>query len=192
MYVTKKSAASSLPLQTSLLLACHYVASHPEYSRYGVWGRVLETPNIAHVMAWTTLFRAAAPALSLSLPRPLLETRQAVGLLTKLRFVDNCESAKRATKTDQPYCIKLPRDKKVAKFGEVITIAHRGKVHKALIVGSRKPGSKRLPCYDTHHIVMLNEKLEPVGTRIVAPIPSELRRKSGQWSKVIALATKFI
>lgn len=154
--------------------------------------RRIRTLNIARAMAWTALFRLATPALSLSLPRPLLEARQAVGLLTKLRFVDNCESAKRATKTDQPYCIKLPRDKKVAGFGEIITIAHRGKVHKALIVGNRKPGSKRLPCYDAHHIIMLNEKLEPVGTRIVAPIPSELRRKSGQWSKVLAIATKFI
>ena len=116
---------------------------------------------------------------------------RSVVLLTKLKLVDNSENAKKVTRLDKPYCIKLPKNNKVAKFGDVIKIAHRGKVHNALIVSNRMP-SKWLPCYDSSNIILLNDKLEPVGTRILGPLPSAIRRKEGQYSKVIAIATKFI
>ena len=117
-----------------------------------------------------------------------------MSLLTKVHFVDNSENAKKVTKLDRPYCVKLPRNSKVAGFGEVITIAHLGKLHKALIVSNRMP-SKRFPRYDTHNVIllnMLNEKREPVGTRIIGPIPSVMRKRDRELSKVIAIATKFI
>lgn len=124
-------------------------------------------------------------------PCVLLQPQRGVGLLTRLRIVDNSENAKKVTRLDRPYCIKLPRNSKVAGFGEIITIAHLGKVHKALIVSNRKP-SKRLPRYDTHNIILLNDKLEPVGTRILGPLPSVLRKRNRDLSKVIAISTKFI
>ena len=125
------------------------------------------------------------------LPPPLCQTRCSVGLLTKVNFVDNSDNAKRVTKLDRPYCIKLPKNTKVAGFGDIITIAHRGKVHKALIVSNRKT-SKSLPRYDSHNIILLNDKLEPVGTRIIGPLPSALRKREGKFSKVIAIASKFV
>ncbi len=124
------------------------------------------------------------------LPHSLQITRP-VTLLTKLKLVDNSENAKKVTRLDQPYCIKLPGSRKSAGFGDIIKIAHRGKVHNALIVSNRKPGRK-LPRYDHHNIILLNSKLEPVGTRILGPLPSALRRIEGKYSKVIALASKFI
>ena len=105
--------------------------------------------------------------------------------------MDNSENAKRVTRLDRPYCIKLPKNKREAGFGERILIAHRGKVHKALIVSNRKT-SKRLPRYDSWNVVLLNDKLDPVGTRIIGPLPSALRKREGQFSKVIAIASKFI
>ena len=116
---------------------------------------------------------------------------RSVILLTKLKLVDNSDNAKKVTRLDQPYCIKLPKNNKVGKFGDVIKIAHRGKVHNALIVSNRRP-SKWLPRFDTSNVILLNDKLEPVGTRIIGPLPSAIRRKEGQYSKVIAIATKFI
>ena len=121
----------------------------------------------------------------------LLQPRRSVGLLTRLNIVDNSVNAKKVTRLDRPYCIKLPKNSKVAGFGEVITIAHLGKVHKALIVSNRMP-SKRLPRYDKHNIILLNDKLEPVGTRIMGPVPSVLRKRDRELSKVIAIASKFI
>ena len=128
---------------------------------------------------------------SIRSPSLLLQPRRMVGLLTKLKLVDNSENAKKVTKLDRPYCIKLPKNSRVAGFGEVITIAHLGKVHKALIVSNRMP-SKRLPRYDTHNIILLNDKREPVGTRIMGPVPSVIRKRDRELSKVIAIATKFI
>ena len=114
-----------------------------------------------------------------------------VQLLTKLKYADNSENAKRTTKLDRPYCIRLPKGNKSAGFGEVIGIAHRGKVHNALIVGNRSP-SKRLPRYDHWYIVLLNDNLEPVASRITIPVPSQLRLLKNKFSKVIAIANRFI
>lgn len=110
---------------------------------------------------------------------------------TKLKFVDNTDNAKKRNRLDRPYCIKLHKNSKVGKFGDVIKIAHRGKVHNALVVSNRRP-SKWLPRYDHNHIILLDEKLEPVGTRIHGPVPSALRRKQGINSKIIAMASRFI
>ena len=140
------------------------------------------------VPSWT---RGALPSrLGVGSPVQWQACRSVV-LLTKLKLVDNSENAKKVTRLDQPYCIKLPKNNKVGKFGDVIKIAHRGKVHNALIVSNRMP-SKWLPRYDSSNIVLLNDKLEPVGTRIIGPLPSAIRRKEGQYSKVIAIATRFI
>jgi large subunit ribosomal protein L14 len=111
-------------------------------------------------------------------------------LLTRLRLVDNSENAKRVKRTDQPYCIKLPKNSKLGKFGDIIKIAHLGKVYNAMIVSNRQM-SKFLPRYDHHNIIMLNDKKEPVATRIRGPLPSKIR-KNGEHSKVVAMATRFI
>lgn len=137
----------------------------------------------------TASLRSFIPPSQLSLPHLLLPTRTVV-LLTKLKLVDNSDNSKKVKRTDQPYCIKLPKNSKVAKFGDVIKIAHLGKVYNALVVSNRKM-SKYLPRYDHHNIIILNEKREPVGTRIRGPLPSVLR-KNGQHSKVIAMASRFI
>lgn len=123
-------------------------------------------------------------------PHLLLSVRTVI-LLTRLKLMDNSENARRVKRSGLPYCIKLPKNNKVGKFGDVIKIAHLGKVHNALLISNRQM-SKRLPRYDHHYIVMLNDKKEPVGTRILGPVPSALRGKQGQYSKIIAMATRFI
>jgi ribosomal protein L14 len=114
-----------------------------------------------------------------------------VQLLTSFKFADNSDNAKRVTSLDKPYCIGLPKGKKVAGFGEVVTIAHRGKVHKALVVSNRFP-SKTLPRYDHWYIALLNNNLEPAATRLTIPIPSQFRLQKKKYSKIIAIAKRFI
>ena len=116
--------------------------------------------------------------------------RRSVILRTRLKLVDNSYNARKVTKYDRPYCIHTPGNR-AAGFGDIIKIAHRGQVHNALIVSNRMP-SKVLPRFDSHNIILLNDKLEPVGTRIVAPVPSQLRSRTRTLSKVIAIATRFI
>lgn len=123
--------------------------------------------------------------------KPLLPFTRSVTLLSSFSYADNTNNAKHVTRMDKPYCIKLPKNKKSAGFGEIVTVAHRGKVHKALLVGNRKI-SKTLPRYDKEYIVLLNDKLEPIGTRITIPLPAQLRLQKERYSKVIAIATRFI
>ena len=143
------------------------------------------------LLSCLSLFAPGPPRAPPKPPLPLHQTSCSVGLLTKVKLVDNSENAKRVTRLDRPYCIKLPKNKREAGFGERILIAHRGKIHKALIVSNRKM-SKRLPRYDSWNVILLNDKLDPVGTRIMGPLPSALRKREGQFSKVIAIASKFI
>ena len=144
------------------------------------------------------ILSARLPSILLArAPAPLLVPSCNVGLFTKFKFADNSYNSKRVTKLDRPYCIKTPRDNKNAGFGDIITIAHIGKVHKALVVSNRRP-SKTLPRYDHGYIVLLDKNLDPVATRITIPIPSQLRtmkmkdKHSHSVSKIIALASRFI
>ncbi len=158
-------------------------------------GSYLSTTNQSlfrtHSTASLQLFRGCtATQPPSSLPHLFLPFRTVI-LLTRLKLVDNSENAKRGKRADKPYCIKLPKNNKVGKFGDIIKVAHMGKVHNALLISNKKV-SKSLPRYDHHQIILLNDKKEPVGTRILGPVPSALRKKEGQYSKFVALATRFI
>ena len=111
--------------------------------------------------------------------------------LTRVYFADNSENAKKSSLAQRPTCIGLPKNSKKAGCGDIITVAHKGKVYKALVVSNTKP-SKTLPKYDRWYMVLLNEKLEPIGSRITIPLPTQLRLQKDKHSKVISIGNKFI
>ncbi|VDK69971.1 unnamed protein product [Anisakis simplex] len=70
-------------------------------------------------------------------------------------------------------------------------------MRKAFIVGAKIHVDHRkhgVPSTDSNNIVLLDEEGNPLGTRVLAPIPSKLleRRDNMQFSKVLTLATKFV
>ncbi|KAG9304063.1 hypothetical protein G9A89_005973 [Geosiphon pyriformis] len=69
----------------------------------------------------------------------------------------------------------------------------RGEVRKALIVRTRnltrRPDGRYIR-FDDNACVLLNNKLEPLGTRVLGVVASELRGK--KWGKVISLAPKVV
>ena len=69
----------------------------------------------------------------------------------------------------------------------------KGEVYNAVIVRTRK-GVRRsdgsLIRFDGNAVVMLNSKLEPIGTRIFGPVTRELR--SGKFMKIISLAPEVL
>lgn len=86
--------------------------------------------------------------------------------------------------------------------GDIITVAiktasvgskiKKGSVHRAVVVRTinkirRKDGSSMR--FDSNAVVILNEKYQPVGTRIFGPIARELRDK---FMKVISLAPEVL
>ena len=117
---------------------------------------------------------------------------------TLLEIADN-SGAKKAM------CIKVlgGSKRRYARIGDVIKVAikevlPRGKVKKgqvlnAVVVRTRK-GVRRvdgsLISFDQNAIVLLNNQLQPIGTRIFGPVSRELR--SEKYMRIISLAPEVI
>nr|XP_027806337.1 39S ribosomal protein L14, mitochondrial [Marmota flaviventris] len=115
----------------------------------------------------------------------------AIQKMTRVRVVDN--SALGSTPYHRPpRCIHVYNKNGVGKVGDRILLAIRGQKKKALIVGHRMPGPRMTPRFDSNNVVLIEDNGNPVGTRIKVPIPSSLRQKEGEYSKVLAIAQNFV
>ncbi|MXS84989.1 50S ribosomal protein L14 [Nitrosomonas sp. HPC101] len=102
-------------------------------------------------------------------------------------------------------CIKVlgGSKRRFAGIGDVIKVAvkdavprgriKKGEVYNAVIVRTAK-GIRRsdgsLVKFDTNAAVILNNKLEPMGTRIFGPVTRELR--TAKFMKIVSLAPEVI
>lgn len=102
-------------------------------------------------------------------------------------------------------CIKVlgGSKRRYAQIGDVIKVSVReaiprgkvkkGEVYDAVVVRTRK-GVRRadgsLIRFDGNAAVLLNNKLEPIGTRIFGPVTRELRGK--KFMKIISLAPEVL
>ncbi len=102
-------------------------------------------------------------------------------------------------------CIKVlgGSKRRYAGIGDIIKVSvkqaiprgkvKKGEVYNAVIVRTRKGvrrGDGSLIRFDGNAVVMLNAKLEPIGTRIFGPVTRELR--SGNFMKIISLAPEVL
>ena len=69
----------------------------------------------------------------------------------------------------------------------------KGEIYNAVVVRTRK-GVRRpdgsVVRFDSNAAVLLNAKLEPIGTRIFGPVPRELREKG--FMRIVSLAPEVI
>jgi large subunit ribosomal protein L14 len=102
-------------------------------------------------------------------------------------------------------CIKVlgGSHRRYAAVGDVIKVSvkdaiprgkvKKGEVYNAVVVRTRK-GVRRpdgsLIRFDSNAAVLLNNKLEPIGTRIFGPVTRELR--TAQFMKIISLAPEVL
>ncbi|MFC3194240.1 50S ribosomal protein L14 [Marinicella sediminis] len=102
-------------------------------------------------------------------------------------------------------CIKVlgGSKRRYAGIGDIIKVSvkqaiprgkvKKGEVYNAVIVrtkkGVRRPDGSLIR-FDGNAVVMLNSKLEPIGTRIFGPVTRELR--SGKFMKIISLAPEVL
>ncbi|HEY3488479.1 MAG TPA: 50S ribosomal protein L14 [Gammaproteobacteria bacterium] len=102
-------------------------------------------------------------------------------------------------------CIKVlgGSKRRYASVGDVIKVSvkdaiprgkvKKGEVYDAVVVRTRK-GIRRadgsVVRFDTNAAVLLNNKLEPIGTRIFGPVTRELR--TTQFMKIISLAPEVL
>ena len=117
---------------------------------------------------------------------------------TRLHIADNSGGVK-------AMCIKVlgGSKRRYANIGDVIKVSikeasPRGKVKKgdvydAVVVrtaqGVRRSDGSRIR-FDNNAVVLLNPKLEPIGTRIFGPVTRELR--NAQFMKIVSLAPEVL
>jgi large subunit ribosomal protein L14 len=102
-------------------------------------------------------------------------------------------------------CIKVlgGSKRRYANIGDVIKVTvkeaiprgkvKKGEVYNAVVVRSAKGVRRRdgsLIRFDGNAAVLLNSKLEPIGTRIFGPVTRELR--TGQFMKIVSLAPEVL
>ncbi|KAJ8384748.1 hypothetical protein AAFF_G00198340 [Aldrovandia affinis] len=115
----------------------------------------------------------------------------AIQKMTRVRVVDN------STLGNTPYhrapkVIHVYTKNGVGKVGDRVLLAIKGQKKKALIVGHKMPGERMTSRFDSNNVVLIEENGNPTGTRIKVPLPSHLRRMEGDYSKVLAIALRFV
>jgi len=81
---------------------------------------------------------------------------------------------------------------KYAELGDKVVLAVKGEKKRGYIVGMKLPQQPLIPRFDSNNVVLVEKNGTPLGKRVLAPIPSCLRKKAeGDFSKIIAMATKF-
>ena len=123
---------------------------------------------------------------------PSFNQSRSITLLTTFKVIDNSALDQRVKKNRQPYLIGFYRKRKTADPGDLIRVAIAGKTNKALVIGTRKTKHHTVPRYDNNCIVLVDDNLAPLGTRIKGPVPTIIRRRQAKYSKVLALASRFI
>ena len=121
-----------------------------------------------------------------------------IQMQTRLNIADN-SGAVRAM------CIKVlgGSKRRYANIGDVIKVSikeaaprskvKKGDVYDAVVVrtaqGVRRNDGSRIR-FDNNAVVLLNPKLEPIGTRIFGPVTRELR--NAQFMKIVSLAPEVL
>jgi large subunit ribosomal protein L14 len=103
------------------------------------------------------------------------------------------------------YCIKVlgGSKKRYARVGDIIVVSvkeaipnskvKKGDVLKAVVVRTKKEIGRSDGSYlrfDDNSAVLINDMLEPLGTRIFGPVARELRAK--QFMKIVSLAPEVL
>jgi large subunit ribosomal protein L14 len=103
------------------------------------------------------------------------------------------------------YCIKVlgGTRRKYASVGDVVVVSvkeaipnskvKKGEVHKAVVVRTRRAVRRTDGSYirfDDNSAVLINNQMEPIGTRIFGPVARELRAK--KFMKIVSLAPEVL
>jgi large subunit ribosomal protein L14 len=103
------------------------------------------------------------------------------------------------------FCIKIlgGTRRKYASVGDVVVVSvkeaipnskvKKGEVHKAVVVRTRRAVRRTDGSYirfDDNSAVLINNQMEPIGTRIFGPVARELRAK--KFMKIVSLAPEVL
>ncbi len=103
------------------------------------------------------------------------------------------------------YCIRVlgGTRRKYASVGDVVIVSvkeampnskvKKGEVHKAVVVRTRRAVRRQDGSYirfDDNSAVLINNQMEPIGTRIFGPVARELRAR--KFMKIVSLAPEVL
>lgn len=116
--------------------------------------------------------------------------------MTKMRVVDNSNLGKQAMLEGKaPKVIhvykKGGRGHPCGLLGDKVMVAIKGQKKKGIIIGCVQRQDNLTPKFDSNNLVLINDEGNPLGTRILAPVPHVLRKKP-ELQKLIAIATTFV
>jgi large subunit ribosomal protein L14 len=121
-----------------------------------------------------------------------------IQMQTKLNVADNSGAKK-------VYCIKVlgGTRRRYASVGDIIVVSvkeaipnskvKKGDVMKAVVVRTKKEIGRNdgsILRFDENAAVLINESMEPIGTRIFGPVARELRAK--RFMKIVSLAPEVL
>ncbi|XP_005100955.1 39S ribosomal protein L14, mitochondrial [Aplysia californica] len=134
--------------------------------------------------------RLGTTCCAFSTTSKLLEVR----LLSRMRIVDNSAIGRAAAEIGKPpRVIHVYNKKQVGHLGDKVLVTVKGEMRRAYIVGLKQKQRPNVPRTDTNNIVLVDDNGNPLGNRVLVPIPSALRaNKKGDLTKVLSLATKFV
>ncbi|KAM7539375.1 hypothetical protein Aperf_G00000057525 [Anoplocephala perfoliata] len=99
-----------------------------------------------------------------------------------------------ATSRRKPMVIRVYNHRNRGVTGDRVLLAVNGLKKKAWIVGCRMPSKNGWPRFESNNAVLIDDEGNPLGTRILVPIPAKLRslQSSTDITKILAIATSFV
>lgn len=76
--------------------------------------------------------------------------------------------------------------------GCMVLVAIKGQKKRGYVTGTTDEPKPMKPRFDNNNLVLIDDNGNPLGTRILAPIPNHLRSKGPHMAKIIAIASKFV
>ena len=114
--------------------------------------------------------------------------------MCRLRVVDNSALGKQAMLEGKPpKLINVYRKGEKVRWGylgDKVLVAIKGLKKKGFLVGLRQRQEAMVPKFDSNNVVLIDDHGNPLGTRVLAPIPHALR-SNPEMAKIIAISTKF-
>ncbi|KRY38507.1 39S ribosomal protein L14, mitochondrial [Trichinella spiralis] len=124
-----------------------------------------------------------------------------IHLKTRFRVVDNSDLGKQAMLGGKPpYCIRVYRQGRLGKkanrgqLGDKILVAIKGELRRAYIVGWKAHHSQirhGVPRSDSNNIVLLDANENPLGNKVLVPVPAWLQSKP-DLAKIVQSASKVV
>ncbi|XP_070383685.1 large ribosomal subunit protein uL14m [Dermacentor albipictus] len=121
--------------------------------------------------------------------------------MSRLRVVDNSALGRQAMMDGKPpKIIHVYNKTGFATIGDKsqsvalqVLVAILGQKKRGFVVGCKHMKQRPLvPRYDTNNMVLLDDSGNPLGTRILVPLPSLLRGDKPRYSKILALCSRFV